>query len=317
MEKIVIAVLLAVVVGGAAVGGIMLLGKDGAGEPEAVTRLQAELKTTREAVQALKTDIARLTARQTELANALSIRPAAPEGAPRVSAEEGESFEVSDALRGEVFAIIAEERKIREEERQKQREEADQRREERRKEVEELSQGPYERLNLKVNSMAKALGLDDTQRDKYAEITKKYRDKIDEERRALFAQFAPRGADGKDQEKDRQPGGPQLAGRPGEGPGVGPGGRGGFGRENFEKIREVMTTAQNDYVTEVQGILTATQVAAFNELSESSQSFLSTGMAVKAGEDEGGPGRGFDFMRGMMGGPEQGRQRGPGGRGGP
>ena len=77
-----------------------------------------------------------------------------------------------------------------------------------------------------------------------------------------------------------------------------------------------MTAAQNDYVTEIQGILTAPQVATFNELSESSQSFLSSGMAVKAGEDGGGPGgRMGDMMRGLMG-SDQGRQRAPGGRGG-
>ncbi|HAK94345.1 MAG TPA: hypothetical protein DCM87_04920 [Planctomycetes bacterium] len=309
MEKVVIAVLLTIVVGGAAVGGIMFLGKDGAGEPEAVAQLQAELKTTRDAVQALKTDVKRLTAMQTELANALSIRPAALEGMSLASADEGEDGDVSDGLRGEIFALIAEERKMREDERQKQREEADKRREERRKEMEDLSQGPYERLNLKVNSMAKALGLDDTQRDKYAEITKKYRDKIDEERRALFAQMMPRRADGENQGEGGQPGA-QPAGQPGERPG----GRGGFGRENFEKIRELMTATQNDYVTEVQGILTAPQVATFNELSESSQSFLGSGMAVKAGEDEGGPGgRMGDMLRGMM---DQGRQRAPGGRGG-
>ncbi len=309
MEKIVISVLLTVVIGAAAVGGVYYLGAgDKADDPEAVAQLQTELQTTRDAVKALKADVKRLTAMQTELANALSVRPVPAGGLAEASGEDGETTVViEEGLRGQVFALIAEERKLRDEERQKQREEADKQREERRKEMEELGQGPYERLNLKVNSMAKALALDDTQRDKYAEITKKYRDKIDEERRAFFAQNAPKRPDAENQGEGQQP-----AAQPAERAG----GRGGFGRENFEKLRELMTTTQNDYLTEVQGILTAPQVATFNELSESSQSFMSSGMAAKAGEDEGGPGgRMGDMMRGLMG-QDQGKQRGPGGRGG-
>ena len=315
MDKIVISVLLTVLVGGAAVGGIYFLNAGGtnknAGDSEAVAQLQADFQTTREAVTALETQVKKLAARQGELASALAGRPEGTAMPAVAVSEDGEpAAGVSSGMRDTVFALIAEERKLREEERKQQREEADKKREEQRKEIEELSKGPYDRLNLKINSMAKALAMDDTQREKYFEITKKYRDKIDAERQALFAQARERMENAK-QNSD------QAAAQPGAQPGA-PGGRGGFGREGFEKVRELMETTQKDYVTEVQGILTAPQVATFNELSQSSQSFMGGGMAVKEGEDNGGAGGRFgDMMRGMMGGgqtKQRGAQGGPGGR---
>jgi hypothetical protein len=310
MEKIAISVLLGLLVGGAAVGGMYYLGSGAKGaDNQAVADLRADVQAMQQAVAALKTEVQRLGGRHNELANAMAARadsgekaavePGAEGGAPAVA--------VASGLREQVFALIDEERKLREEERKQQREEADKKREERRKEIDELSKGPYDRLNLKVNSMAKALAMDDTQRDKFFEVTKKYRDKIDAERQALFAQF-------RDQKQDPN--------QPGAQPGGQPGGRGGVGRENFEKLRELMTTTQKDYAAEVQGILTAPQVATFTELSQSSQSFMGSGLAVKDGEDDGGTGgRMGDMMRGMMGpGNQQGRQRGgqsgPGGRNG-
>ncbi len=319
MDKVVISVLLTVLVGGAAVGGIYFLSAGGAdknaGEPEAVTQLRVDLQTTREAVTALETQVKKLAARQGELASARAARPEGTAMPAVAVSEDGEpAAGVSSGMRDTVFALIAEERTLREEERKQQREAAEKRREEQRKEIEELSKGPYDRLNLKINSMAKALAMDDTQREKYFEITKKYRDKIDAERQALFAQARERMENAK-QNPD------QAAAQPGAQPGApgGPGGRGNFGRESFEKVRELMEATQKDYATEVQGILTAPQVATFNELSQSSQSFMGGGMAVKEGEDDGGAGGGRfgDMLRGVMGGgqtKQRGAQGGPGGR---
>ncbi len=77
----------------------------------------------------------------------------------------------STEMRDYVFSLIEDERRIREENQR-------QRTEEFRRELEELRQGPYERFNVKVNSMAKLLDMDDRQRDRYYEVSKAYYDDL-------------------------------------------------------------------------------------------------------------------------------------------
>ena len=294
MEKAVISLLLAVVVGGAAVGGIYVYSNAGRGNEDvlqAIVQVREDVEATREAVNALQGRFALLESGQKNLGETIRTRTPLAVSANGPSAPDSEAaVPGSPDLRNYVLAMIAEERKIREEEREREREEAQKRREERRREAEELSQGPYDRYNLKVNSMAKVLGLSEGQRDQYFEVSKKYNEKLQEMRQQMFARRGEGEAEGE-----------------GEGRG-----RGRFSRENRDQIREAFETIQNEYAAEVEAMLTADQIEVYSQLSEPSRSVMSMGMAGMPGEDTGGgPGGrfgGFD----MLGGGRQGR----GGRGG-
>jgi hypothetical protein len=76
-------------------------------------------------------------------------------------------------MRDYVFSLIEEERRL-------QRDERRRRSEDRRREMQELKKGPYDKYNLKVNSMAQALGLDPGQRDRYYELSKIYGEEAQE-----------------------------------------------------------------------------------------------------------------------------------------
>ena len=82
----------------------------------------------------------------------------------------------SAATRDYVFALIEEERTLQETLR---RDRADALR----RELEELRQGPYDRFNLKVNSLGKALELNTAQKDRYYELSKAYWDELQELRK--------------------------------------------------------------------------------------------------------------------------------------
>jgi hypothetical protein len=212
-------------------------------------------------------------------------------------------------LKGYIIAAIAEERQLREAEAERQREEMRQRAEERRQEFAALSEGPYERYNLKVNSLAKVLNMTEGQKQAYVELMKQYDQKSDEARTKLRdAARAAAAAAG-------------TEGTPPEG-----GGRGGFGGrgrgdpQQFQQYRELSESLQTEFTTQLGSILTASQLASYAELSESARSFQSTNYVAAPGEENpmdrfmggGGPG-GTAGFRGVTG-QQQGGQRG--GRGG-
>lgn len=301
MEKAVISLLLALVVGGAAVGGIYVYNNSGAGNEDvlrAIGQVREDIEATREAVAAMQGRFSRLESGQKTLGDtirtqsSLAVRTDSPEAPSGEAAAPG-----STDMRNYVLAMIAEERKIREEERQREREEADKLREQRRAEAEELSQGPYDRYNLKVNSMAKVLAMSDAQRDQYFEVSKKYSDKMQELRQQMFSR---RGGQGGDPQADT---------------GAAPGGRGRMSQENRDQIRAAFDTVQKEYSAEVEAMLTASQLEVYNQLSDSSRSAMSMGMAGLPGEDTGGgPGGRFGGGVPNVGGNRGGRGGGRGGR---
>ena len=103
-----------------------------------------------------------------------SPKPAPPQDAssPETPPEDIKSPEFKDYI----FALIDEKKRIDAEERQRWIEEV-------RREREEMSKGPYGRFNLKVNSMAKVLNLDDGQRDRYYELVKSHWEALQELRK--------------------------------------------------------------------------------------------------------------------------------------
>lgn len=182
-----------------------------------------------------------------------------------------------DRLKDLVIAAIAEEREIREkqqtEEREKQREEMRQRMETRRQEMEQLAQGPYDRYNVRVNSMGKVLNMTETQKQQYFDLTKAYSDKLQAGRDQLRAQIAAAQPAG-----EQAPGGQQNPG--------GRGGRGRMGGEMGQQYRELSETLQKEYETQVLGILTVSQQEVYGELSDRAKSVQSTDMVSAPGEED-------------------------------
>lgn len=307
MSKVALSATLAIVLGGAVVAGLNFL-PSSSGQRAASDETAAEVAALRKAIEGLRKDLGVMGERIDELASAQPVTiPTAP--APRPAGGEtapggGGGILASD-LHDIVFAVIQEERRVREETEQQRREEMRQQMEERRKELEELSQGPYDRYNLRVNSMGKALELTDAQKEGFFELTKKYSEKFGEARKTLMAAR-------QDTEGQAEGG----RGRRGGGP----------GGERGEQYRELVENLQKEYEAELGTILTGTQLETFNGLSDRSQSFMNSGM-VSTGDDDGGV-RGFfgGAMRDAFGGGAAGargtaagggmRGRGGGGRGG-
>jgi hypothetical protein len=303
MSKVAVSVILAVLVGGAVVVGVVgLPGASGDrsvedfAKSEDVAALRQDMRDTLQAIKSAGERIDRLEASHRELVAVMEARPvatavtSAAKAVPAALPAAG-----SPELREFVFAAIQEERKVREEEQQRQREEMRQRMEERRKEYEALREGPYDRYNVRVNSITKALGLNDAQRDGFYELTKKYTEKFQEARTNLRQQEEGQGEGGEAR---------------------GPGGRGGRGRQGGEQYRELVSNLQKEYAAELETMLTGAQLDAYNGLSERSQSFMYTGMAVAEGEEGAGFfGRMGGMPQGGRSGMFQGGRRG-GGRGG-
>jgi hypothetical protein len=144
----------------------------------------------------------------------------------------------SPAFREYVFSLIEEERELAEERRREQIEE-------RRREREEFSKGPYGQFNLKVNSLAKVLGLDQSQKDRYHELTKGYWDELQEIRRNTDW----RSTDGRNQ------------------------------------YREVQERITKDYAQGVEELLTPDQREAYHQLPAWTRNLQSLGQVTAPGEE--------------------------------
>ncbi len=84
----------------------------------------------------------------------------------------------SNEMKNYVFDLIAQERTL-------QKKRAQELAEERRKKRQELSKGPYEKFNLKVNSMAEVLDFSFSQQELYYEISKDYHQQFNEARKGI------------------------------------------------------------------------------------------------------------------------------------
>ncbi|MGQ9590611.1 MAG: hypothetical protein ACUVYA_10005, partial [Planctomycetota bacterium] len=302
MEKVVFSVIVSVLLGAVVVLGIQVhrSGETSASRLEAASelaRVQESLADLEEGVASLGERIRAVESKQTEIEIDLGrLESRAPVAAVLLDGEAKERaaalVEEPDRLKQYVFAAIAEERQLREAEREKKRQEMRQRMEERRKEMEALSEGPYERYNLKVNSMAKVLNLTESQRQSYYELTKGYSEKLEEVRRqlrekAVAARQAQEGGEA------RAEGGPGAEGGRGRG-------RGAFGAVFAEfgaEFRQATEAVQKQYAEQVLGLLTVSQAEVYNQLPEPTRNLGYLGMVVAPGEESaqfpgflGGPG---------------------------
>lgn len=325
MEKVLLSVVAAVFLGGLVIIGVQVQRTS----QTQVSRLEmhseleqvrASLTDIEEGLEALGERIRAIEDRQVELENEVNridsrtpVRAVALEGEAKEQAEA--LLAQPDRLKEYVFAAIAEERELREKERQKEREAMRQRMEERRKEMEALSQGPYERYNLKVNSMAKVLNLTESQAQSYYELTKQYSEKLEQARREARERFlaAARQAQGGEGAASKEQ----------------PPGEGGRNRRRFDfagfgemgaQMRQVSEAIQKEYAEQVLGLLTVSQADVYNQLPEQVRSIQYLGIVTPPGEEPAMPFlRPFEGQGGPMRGgpPNAGAGRtGRGGRGG-
>jgi hypothetical protein len=282
MQKFLISAVLALVMGGVVVAAVVL-GKGSAGTSKANGQLAAdmaaEMTTLREEVERAAEESRAVAERVGRLETALdaiareggaavvpaSARAEVPPPPPGVASD-------PEKLRAYVLATIEEDRKAREEDRKKEREAMRKRVEEGRKEMEALGQGPYDRYNLKINSLAKVLGLDDAQKQAYFELSKAETEKLRQAREAIAAEARAKaeasGEAGKDQ-----------------------GGRGRGSREVWGKVREASAEIEKEFAASVQGMLSPAQIEAYGQLSEQARSFQNLGYVGAPGEDLGFLGR--------------------------
>ena len=130
-------------------------------------------------------------------------------------------------------------------------------------EVAAMKEGPYEKFNLRVNSMGKVLGLNDAQKQSY-HLLLKQADENWKEARKLAAEpgNAAAGVDGAPQR------GPVSSGR----------------------LRQLQETAQKEFEKGVQQILTASQLEVYRQLPHSAQEFQNLGRVKGASKRVAPPG---------------------------
>jgi chromosome segregation ATPase len=304
MQKIVISAMLSLFVGSVIVLGVHL-NRRSSDTWHSYRQMGSELSALREDLQSARSerrDLAERLDRLESSLEALAVKvqasgvPAAiPAAAAGSSAPVPAVLASPDQLKAFVYAALQEERTLRDEERQREREELRNRFEERRKELAAFREGPYERFNLKVNSLAKVLELTDAQKQSYFELSKQYQEKLQEGRQQLA------GAAGEEKGKTQEN---RVFGR----------GRG----EDRGRSRDLYESLQYEFTTAVQSILSPMQVETYTKLSEPARLFDSLGMVLAPGEEGGGFGRfASGFGQGAPNGQsaQGGRGRNQGGRG--
>jgi len=242
-----------------------------------VLALRDELEALQAETRELKEELRRVDSLQ-DLRPAIDEAGGAPSDPVPVAASAPPAGAAPDEIKAYVVAALEEDRRKREEDRKKEREQLRQRSEERRKEQAELSEGPYERYNLKVNSMAKALALNDPQKQAYYDLVKRFRDELRQGRT-----------------KD-QPAGETSAPGPKRGPDRG---------DDRARFREVYAEAQKRFTEAVGAILSPSQLEAYGQLSESSRSFQNLGMVTTENARDPGRTRGGPGAQGKAAGPKR------------
>ena len=289
MQKIVISALLSLFVGSVIVLGVHL-NRRSSDTWQSFRQTARELSALREDLQSARDERRDIAERLDRLESSLGALAAkgeaygAPAAVPAVAAG-GSSAPAPaagvspDQLKAYVFAVLQEERKVRDEEREREREELRTRFEERRKEFAAFREGPYESFNLKVNSLGKVLELTDAQKQSYFELSKQFQEKLQDGRQ----QLASAAGGEKEETQDKR-----AFGR----------GRGdrGQGRDLFESLQYEFTTA-------VQTILSPIQLETYTKLPETARRFDNLGMVFAPGEENTGFGRfGGGFGQGGQGG---------------
>jgi len=263
----------------------------------ACLELAEELASVQQALSALREDTSTLLeeVRGQDLASraggyAKSLAAAAVPAAAGEGAEAQAMPAIgSEAIKSSVLLALAEDRALREEERQTEREAARQRAEAKRQELAALGEGPYDKYNLKVNSLGNVLQLSDAQKQAYYETIKQSRDKLKETlKQAMTAQGEATPAPGSGEE----------------------GGRG-RGRGVWGKMRELQEAAQKEVEQSLASIFTPAQLETYNQLSRSARDIQGRDQVLPPGE----AGREEQDRPGGFSGITGGRSGGGGGRG--
>jgi hypothetical protein len=262
--------------------------------------MRDEIATLRGDIAELSTEIRSLIDAQRILARNLAMASrgdaSGVEGAATAAGVALDTVPDPSLLTEHVAAVIAEERRLEAEERQRRDEERRQLFEQARQEREALRQGPYDRYNAKINSLASVVGMNDAQKQSYFELLTAQREKLDAGMAALRAARSTSG------EANAQGEEGQRRGRRG----------GGVDREAAQALSE---TLQTEFAAGMQQILSAEQYTTWDGLSRAAKSFGSADVVTAAGESERG-GR-FGAIGGQAtGGGGRGGFGGGGGRGG-
>jgi len=272
MSKIVLSIVLTLFAGGAVVLGLNIISQDFSNpgnEQATLDFLRKDLAETNKNLEALSTRLNELESSQSQLSASLTNQKIDLSAitAPKKGDSTDSTNVVNSDLRNLVFSCIEENQKIKEAEQEKRREDLRKQMEDRRKQFEEFRKGPYEKFNMKVNSMAAALELDDTQKSNYYALLQKYETDFNESRKVLSEQKAQDKKEKGDQSnkdpenrEDRQ------------------GSRRGRGGEDREAYKELAENIQKQFSEDFKAILTDTQVEGLEKLPSRSQSFYNSSM---------------------------------------
>jgi hypothetical protein len=287
MNKVVASLLLSLGVGGVAMAGFTLTRGSGTAcrscerTAAELVDVKEELRSLREETRALLQEV-RTPGSDPAPAMAMDANASLVAAAQAATAKDTSVGRSAD-IKASVLVALDEDRKQRDAERQLEREAARQRAEEKRQETAAMKEGPYDRFNLKVNSLGKVLGLTDAQKQSYFELAKQSRDKLDEARKGFLE-----------------------AGGGRRGP---PGGDRASAKEAWDKAREVEKTIQKEFDQSVQAILTASQIETYNQLGRSAREVQSLEQVAAPGDE------GARFVRPGNRFPNDAPRRGPGGPG--
>ncbi len=292
MEKVALSIVLSLTLATGAAGGFFLSRRSEAGRSSS-ERMAEELSAVREEIQSAQEETRTLMAEFRRLAS-IPTAPAAEPGATRAAAPGTDEsapplsawMVLPEDLKIQVVAALEEDRKQRDVERRREREESQEKSEARRKEIASMREGPYERFNLKVNSLAKALALNDAQKQAYFEVSKQTLDRFQEGRKKLADET---GALGKAPEGKR-------------------------GRERGDRgqSRELLEGPQKEFTQAVEGLLSPSQLEVYAQLSESARSFQRTETLVVPASERGASGKSSgDWAAGSRGRSQGGPRREP------
>lgn len=301
MSKVAISGLLTVLIGGFVAGGAVLKSQldRSAGSTDRlvdeVSSLRTQIEGLRKETTGLTNRLARMETSQSVLATQMATPAIATDPDAAAPAPAAAVAAPAD-LKTYIMSALDEREKIQQEQREQEREEMRQQMEQRREELAQMREGPYDRYNLKVNSLASVLSMDDGQKQAYYELVQAYdqkwdaaREKMREEARARAeAAAAANGGQAPQEEGGRR----------------GRGGRGGFFGGDREAYRQLSDSIQQEFAASVPRILTTAQLEVYNNLSDSAKSFQNAGYVSAPGEENqfgrmfGGDRGGFRGMRG-------------------
>ncbi len=300
MSKVIVSVVLAAGLVGAIVVGVSRGGDSDSSDVASqispgISAIRGEIATLHDEIAALSDSVQSLRDSQERIArDSRSVPvPASAVGATSGSGEAVPTMSSAD-LHGFVAAVLEEQERVKDENREREREEARVRTEERKREIAALSEGPYDRYNLKINSLGNVLSMSDAQKQGYFELTTAYREKVEQTMKELREQRSKKETEASEGEngetRDRR--------------------RGGGDRGDRDSYREAFNGIQEEFNADMQQLLGANQFATYSELSRDARSVFDRDQVFAVGEERRGRSSGGRSFGGRSSGG-----RGGGGRG--